>query len=279
MPESRWRIRQFVIVTAVAVALAAPIAAHSQRSSEQVTPAPLSAKTWPARTNAIEEYLSTAPIVRTEAIGTGVTRPDRAYFAGGGPVDSMVWKALPPGMSRGYYESYKSEIAAYKIDKLLALDMVPPKVERQVEGKTGVAVMWVAPTKSFAEHGGVPRPPAAQAAAWNRQLVKAKMFQNLIGDIDPNLGNWLVDPSWNLILVDHSRALTDTPRLVHEMQSIDAPLWARISALTENDLSAAVGSLLGRRELRAILDRREKMQAQIDGLIRAKGEGRVFIRD
>ena len=31
------------------------------------------------------------------------------------------------------------------------------------------------------------------------QITRAKMFDNLIGNLDPNLGNWLVDPEWNLI--------------------------------------------------------------------------------
>ena len=30
------------------------------------------------------------------------------------------------------------------------------------------------------------------------------MFDNLIGNIDPNLGNWLLDEEWNIILIDHS---------------------------------------------------------------------------
>jgi hypothetical protein len=124
----------------------------------------------------------------------------------------------------------------------------------------------------------VPRPPPAQREAWNRQLVRAKMFQNLIGDIDPNLGNWLVDPAWNLILVDHSRALTSTKGLVHQMQRIDAGLWARIQQLTEESLATAAGQWIGTGEVRAILDRRKGMQAQIDKLVRASGEARVFIR-
>ena len=94
-----------------------------------------SAKTWVGRAAVIEEYIRTAPIVRFEDVSRGVTRPRRGYLAPGGPVESIVWKALRPGMSRGFYESYKSEIAAYEIDKLLALDMVPPKVERRAGGR------------------------------------------------------------------------------------------------------------------------------------------------
>jgi hypothetical protein len=270
-------IRRAVSVAAAAV-LTATIAASGQQNVGPPVSSSETAKTWPGRTAAIEAYLRTAPIVRVEQIEQGVTRPKRAYFEAGGPVESMVWKALRPGMSRGFYESYKSEIAAYEIDKLLELNMVPPKVERRFEGEIGVAVMWVAPTKSFADHGGLPRPPALQAAAWNRQIVRAKMFQNLIGDIDPNLGNWLVDPAWNLILVDHSRALTNTTTLVHDMQSIDAPLWTRITTLTEAELTGAAGSWMGSREIRAVLTRRERMQAQVERLVRSRSEGQVFIR-
>ena len=222
--------------------------------------------------------MKTAPIVRFEDVSRGVTRPRRGYFGPGGPVESIVWKALKPGMSRGFYESYKSEIAAYEIDKLLALEMVPPKVERRLESDTGVAVMWVGPTKSFADLGGVPKPPPAQFASWNRQIIKAKMFQNFIGDIDPNLGNWLVDPAWNLIIVDHSRALTNTKKLVHTMQQIDADLWERMKGLTDETLTSAVGMWMDKDAVRAILDRRDRMQADIDKLVRAKGDVQVFIR-
>ena len=87
----------------------------------------------------------------------------------GKPVDSIVWKVLPPRRSNGFFESYKSEIAAYEIDKLLTLEMVPPKVERQIGSDVGVAVMWVGSTKSFADLGGVPKPPPAESVAWSRR--------------------------------------------------------------------------------------------------------------
>ena len=55
----------------------------------------------------------------------------------------MAWRTLPPGIYRGFRESYKSEIAAYELDKLLKMDMVPPTVERQIDGSNGAAQQWV----------------------------------------------------------------------------------------------------------------------------------------
>lgn len=238
---------------------------------------PASAKIWVGHAAEIENYLRTAPIVRTERTERGVTKPVRAYLEAGGPVGSMTWKALPPGRTSGFHESYKSEIAAYQIDKLLELNMVPPRVEREIDGTVGVAVMWVEGAQSFAKLGGVPRPPAAEMDNWNRELSRAKMFHNLVGDIDPNLGNWLVDSSWRVILIDQSRALTTTTSLVHTMQRIDRGLWERMQALSEEELNRDLGQWLDRSQIRALLARRDRMKKEIDKLVRKHGAQAVWI--
>jgi hypothetical protein len=151
--------------------------------------------------------------------------------------------------------------------------MVPPTVERKVKGEVGAAVMWVSPTKSFKELGGVPGiqagvkgPPPAQIPAWTRQLTRAKMFDDLIGNIDPNLGNWLVDPAWNIVLIDHTRAFTTTKDLYHQLIAVDTDLWDKMKALDEPGLTAALGEWIGKGEIKAILQRRDKMQLVIDKL-------------
>jgi hypothetical protein len=262
----------------VALAIAAALSSAAGVRAAQTAGDDSGAKSWVGREGELEAYLRTGRIARTERTKRGVTAPLRAFFEPGGPLASMTWKAIPPGRRGGYFESYKSEIAAYEIDKLLELDMVPPKVERTVENKVGVAVMWVDHAKTFADLGGVPKPPPAKAASWSRELVRAKMFHNLIGDLDPNLGNWLVDSAWQVILIDHSRALTPTKKLVHEMQHIDQPLWERMSALTEAALAPTVSQWLGQDEIRALFDRRSLMQEEIDRLVRSKGEAQVFVR-
>ena len=239
-------------------------------------PQTANAKTWIERPGEFEEYLNSAEVVKIEDLRVGVTKPRKAELAQGGPVAAFAWKTIRPGRYNGFWESYKSEIAAYELDKLLGLGMVPPTVERRVKGEAGAAVMWVSPTKSFKDLGGVPGlqgvkgPTGAQVPAWTRQLTKAKMFDNLIGNIDPNLGNWLVDPAWNLVLIDHTRAFTTTKDLYHKLIAVDAELWDKMKALDEPGLTAAIGQWVGTGEIKAILQRRDKMQLVIDKLLKPK---------
>jgi hypothetical protein len=240
-----------------------------------------SAKTWIGQEAALEECLRTAEILEMTDIGVGVTNPKKATLAEDGLCEAMAWKPIRPGLYRGFWESYRSEIAAYEIDKLLGLGMVPPTVERRVRGDLGAAILWVSPTKSFAEtgEGGAPSPPPQLFESWNRQMMRAKMFHNLIGNIDPNLGNWLVDPAWNLILIDHTRALTTRRDMPHTLNRVDGELWDRMAALTEESLTAALGQWLGRREIRALLQRRDQMKKTIEKMVAERGETAVFARD
>jgi hypothetical protein len=267
-----------IAVVTVPFALTLVLSSAAARPQTGAAAATTNAKTWPGHVQEMEEYLRTAEVVSLENIGTGVTNPKRAHLAPGGPFESMAWKPIRPGIYNGFWESYKSEIAAYEIDKLLGLGMIPPTVERRVKGDLGAAIMWCVPTQSFKQLGGAPTPPPAHLDAWNRQLIRAKMFDNLIANRDPNLGNWLVDPAWNLILIDHSRSLTGVKDRPHQLTRIDAELWDKMKGLTEESLTAAVGQWLGKGEIRAVLERRERMQADIDKLVKEKGEAAVFVR-
>lgn len=265
------------------VSLLLPFPALAQAPAQATPPAvpaaseTTSAKNWLTDRGHIEEFIKTAPIVGMEELKIGVTRPRRAQLAPGGPVEYIAWKVVPPGRPAGYWESYKSEIAAYEVDKLLGLDMVPPTVEKEVKGTRGAAVMWCSPTKSFGQMGGVPTPPPAQAASFTRQLVRAKMFDNLIGNLDPNLGNWLVDPAWNLVLIDHTRAFTSEKSLVHKtMDHVDGELWDKMKALTLESLTEKLKPWIGKGEIKAILERRERMQQVFDRLIAEKGQSVVI---
>ena len=242
----------------------------------QASDQPTSAKVWVGRAAEYEEFLRTAEVARTENIPVGVTKPIRCYFAPGGLVESFAFKSVQTGRQTGFWESYKSEMASYELDKLLDLQMIPPTVEKRVNKNLGAAVMWVGPAQSFKQMGGPPTPPSDHFDSWNRQMAQAKMFDNLINNRDPNLGNWLVDPAWNLILIDHTRAFAPGKDLFHKLNRIDKALWERMMALDEAALKTALGPYLDGGQIKDILGRREKMKKEIEKMVAERGEAEVF---
>ncbi len=235
-----------------------------------------SAKVWLGRAAEYEGFLKNAEVVRTERIPVGVTKPVRCYFAPGGLLESIAFKSIRPGRQTGFWESYRSEMAAYELDKLLDLEMIPPTVEKRVKNELGAAIMWVSPVRSFKQMGGPPTPPAEHFDSWNRQMAKAKMFDNLINNKDPNLGNWLVDPAWNLILIDHTRAFAPGMDMVHKMNRIEKGLWERMMALEAASLKSALDPYLDGGQIKDILQRRDRMKKEIDKMVAERGEAGVF---
>ena len=265
MVSTRSSLKASVTLAAAITCLVAPAFAQAPGN-------PTGAKTWIGHTQEMEDFIKSAEVASMKGTSVGVTHPNHAILAPGGPVTDIAWKPLKPGRYEGYFESYKSEIAAYEVDKLLGLNMVPPTVEKRVNGDLGAAVMWVKGAQTFKELGGVPGqkgikgPPAAHIAYFMKDMTKAKMFDNLIGNIDPNLGNWLLDEEWNIILIDHSRAFTETKELYHQLIFFDPDLWAKMKALDEASLTTAIGNWVDKNGIKAMLQRRDKMEQVINKL-------------
>lgn len=245
----------------------------SAQSAATATAVPTSTKTWIGQGPQIETHLKGAAVTSIEDIGTGVTRPRRAHLEPGEPVESLVWKVLPPGKRNGFWESYKSEIAGYELDKLLGMNMVPPAVERTIGNETGAAVMWLTSVKSVKEMGGkVPSGPA-----WNGPLRRMVMFDNLIANTDRNGGNILIGNPGELILIDHSRAFITDRKLPRKLERVDLELWERMTALTRDDLERALGPWISDYQISAILARRDMMVNIIEKLVAQKGRDLVII--
>jgi hypothetical protein len=256
----------------LAVPLACLLAYHVAFIVAQVV-VETSPKIWVGRHQEFETFIKTAPIVRVERIPLGVTKPVHGFFAPGSPVDGVAIKALMPGPKSGYFESYQSEVAAYELDKLLGMDMVPVTVERPYEGRSASAQLWVNDAvfrKTLLEQNQ--QPP--NLSDWARQVNRWRVFDNLIANIDRNEGNLLVlrTPAWHLVLIDHSRAFTNTTKVIFDVTQIDRPFFERLRSLDAATLDARLGklvlngskSILKRRDL--IVARLEKLAASKDGV-------------
>ena len=234
------------------------------------------AKVWVGRYEEFEEFLKTARSVREERVPIGVTEPTRVFLEPGGLAESAIAKALRPSLESGYFESYQSEIAAYELDKLLGLDMVPPTVERPFMGRPASAQLWVenAVQLSDLQDEGERAPNTLD---WLRQVRRWRVFINLVANIDPNEGNNLVvrDPNWQLVLVDHSRAFTNDTRMIMDMNYVDRPFFERLKALNEEMLEEKVSPLIldGSRSL---LRRRDAIVEHFEKLAEEKGDAAMF---
>jgi hypothetical protein len=258
---------RLVVPTVVALCLA---------FESQAQPAPLTcSRSWTGQEAVIEQALATGLVARMESVPIGVTKPQRATLAPGSPVQRFAWKALPPQRRGGFMESYKAEIAAYHLDRLLELGMVPPVVERTIDGKVGAAVLWIEQTTGWNKD----KPAKGPEPEWSKQISRMKLFDQLIGNIDRNQGNLLYDADWHLFLIDHSRAFTTRTSLggIAALGAVDRRLWRAIDALTAEDVRRALGAWLTADEQRALLARRDKMRESIARLVKDKGEARVFL--
>jgi hypothetical protein len=265
--------RRYAFVLLCVAALAGLESCGAAQSTSTAAPKN-GAKIWVGRHQEIEEYLRTAECVNMENLGPNMDHA-RCVLRPGGPVARIAWLPLPPGVYRGFFTSYKTQIAAYELDKLLKMDMVPPAVERQLRGSTGAATLWVENVDTWKG----PAPPAdANRTEWDTQVARMTMFDALIGNRDRNDANVLLDGARNIILLDHTRAFGLTTDVSPSLSRIDKRYWDRVSALTRKELDARLRPWLDQSQITAIVERRERMKAEIDKLIADRGAAAVLLR-
>src|SRR5262245_32459569 len=239
-------------------------------------PPPADSKIWLGRYAEFEEFLRTAKFERFEETDVGVTRPRHGFFAPGGLAGGATVKNLPPRRQRGFFESYKSEIAAYKLDKLLALEMVPPTVAREVDGEMMSVQLWVEGTHTI---GKVQQRKlhAPNPAAWNRDVYRQRVFDNLVANIDVNAGNLLIDGAWRIIKIDHSRCFVED-KMPFSLTRIDRPLYERLQTLDRPMLEREIGDLMEPGTINSLLKRRDRIVEAFKQRIAKYGEAAVLIQ-
>lgn len=150
---------------------------------------------WPDHEE-IEHFLKKAEITERVEIGTGVTSPEKVTLEQDGVVRQACFKRIDVKQQ----DSWRSEVAAYELDKLLGLGMVPPTVERTVGGRKGCLQLWMTGATMDAFEGDLP-----DIESWRDQVSVMWLFDDLIANCDRHLNNALVSPEGRLILIDNSK--------------------------------------------------------------------------
>jgi hypothetical protein len=248
---------------------------------------PLQGQTTRTADAEIERFLKSGRVVSSKLIGRGVTKASRATLSLDGRTHDAQIQSIninlndlydPSGKPVPWRDDYRHNIAAYKLDRLLLLNMVPPSVER-LTGKQRAAFTWweddIAMMESDRESKNL-NPPDPEA--WNQQRSIATVFDQLIYNVDRNTGNLLIRKDWSLSLIDHTRAFSPNPRLMDRpyFDRCKGSLLESLRKLDKATLTAAVSPWLTAAQIDGILARRDLIVSHFDKLIAAKGAPAVL---
>jgi len=236
---------------------------------------------------AVEQFLLRARMTAIREIGQGITLPRKAtleldgvtHFAAFKTIDQSKggYTELNKGGEFAFQDSWKTEIPAYEVDKIIGLGMVPATVERALRGGHGSLQFWVESMMSESERvkKGVKVP---DEEAWNRLIFKMQLFDNLIYNTDRHLNNILVTKDFELRLIDHSRSFRpfDVLRQPERLTRFSRSLLEGIQKLEEKDLTARVGKLLTPYQIRGVVRRRDAILALARSLVEQNGEAAVL---
>ena len=236
-----------------------------QRAVAQPLPRALGSRPGGLDDDALEQWLRDAEIVGSEDLPTGITEPRRVTLRKDGIEVRAVFKELSTtvGSQRSEFDladRFEFEVAAYKLDRLLGLDMVPVSIERTVGRHRGILQLWIEDSMNVRAMLEQKQRPDGWCDS-NAQYNLMNVFDVLIHNTDRTQENALWTRDWMLVLIDHSRAFAtqrDKPRLLYRGELVvpDA-LAARLATLNAQNLQQAFGKLLHRRQVQALLARRD----------------------
>jgi hypothetical protein len=235
----------------------------------------------------IKQFLLTAKVIKSEQAKKGITQTLRLTLSDGTVThDASFQKVdehkprmeLASGTELGFVDSYKYNIAAYQLAEMLGLDdMVPVYVERKWKGDPG-SLSWWLPVKMDEKERVAQKIAVPDPDAWNNQMYRIRVLDQLVYDSDPNLTNVLITDDWKIWRIDFTRAF----RLHKELKSAsdlahcDRQLFGKLKALNQDEVTEKTKHYLTKDEVKALMVRRDKIVEQFQKLITEKGENEVL---
>ena len=207
-----------------------------------------------------------------------------------------AWKDVDRDLGGGARDCWRYEIAACRVDKLIGLNMVPPAVEREFQGKAGALSLWADSKYNLLEimEQGI-KIPESELKQLNDMTYIARLWYCLIANDDQTQENCRYTEDWRTILLDHSRAFRSdkeyTERLVFGINGIKGAqddsrpflirrvprvLLAKIKGLDFAGIKHAVGPYLTKREIESIIARKKLILDEIAEMIKQNGEDKVL---
>ncbi|MBV6424263.1 MAG: hypothetical protein NAOJABEB_02073 [Steroidobacteraceae bacterium] len=156
---------------------------------------------------------------------------------------------------------WQNEVAAYRLDRLLGIDMVPVTIERTIDGQAGALQFWIEKAVSAAvvERDKVRVPPWCSLQS---QYGLMRAFDALAGNTVRRAEDVLLGTNDGLArLIDHAVLFPTARRLDPRVAPppVGDELARRLRALDAAKLASALAPWLDRAQQKAILSRRDAL--------------------
>ena len=235
----------------------------------------------------ILDFLRSAEVVGSELVGEGMNQTRKVLLQGRGlqmhaafrnvHVDRFLPDPLLPNFEKCHRDDYRFEVAAYRLSRLLGLRVVPPTVLRKVDGHEGSLQAWVERSmmeKQRREKGIEP----PDQWYWMSQMLTMRLFDNLVGNVDRHQGNLLIHSSWEIWLIDHTRAFRrwPEPHSPEKLQYCRRDVWENLVRLDEKSVRDCCAGLLRDPEIKALMQRRDRVLAEIRKHITESGADKIL---
>jgi hypothetical protein len=238
---------------------------------------PSSAK--PVLTDAqMEEFLLHAKVVKTHSAKKGVTGSVRATLSDGTlthdaqiqQIDERMqqFQGSGGGVEFDFRDSWSFNVAGYRVDRLIGMNMVPVSVDRRWNYKDAAFTWWIDDVLMDEEGRIKQKQEPPSVAAWNQQMQMVRTFDELIANVDRNLGNLLITADWRLWPIDHTRAFRNNHDLKKpaNVTHADRAVVERMKALDKETLRKATGKYLSTYQIDALLARRDAIVKRLGEL-------------
>jgi hypothetical protein len=236
----------------------------------------------------MERFLLHANIVATKSTKKGVTLAKRVTLSDGRVTHDAqlqdvdialpLFEVSPKYTEVNFKDTYRYNIAGYRLSRLLGLDNVPMSVERKVNGKPVAMTWWI--DDVILDEGSRQKeqtvgPNPSRTAS---QIHILRVFDELIQNRDRNAGNLLWTADWKMWMIDHTRAFRLGKDLLKpdQLQRVDRAMFEKMRGLTASGVTDAMEKSLTKAEIDALLARRDAIVKLFDAKIAQRGEAAVF---
>ena len=230
-----------------------------------------------AEAKVCERALREGKIASSREVGQGVTGALRVTLRFEGAEVAAIFKNVESNVTGytfhgeaapRYRDSWKHEVAAYELDQLLGLRLVPPTVERKVSGRRGSLQAWA--DRPLARFGQGPPPPDPRLA--ENYLHAQRVFDYLIFNTDRHARNVLFGNDWRPVAIDQSIAFHALKRPYRPLYRFPRGPIEALERLDASVLKKRLGRYLEKDEIDGLLERRARV---LDLVRAARAEGRA----